>query len=145
MHPIVGKLGLMPADRIVVPKSGLRVVQHHAVYLGQNQKGQDLLAENKIGFGVRLITADEFFKDVIEVTRIEKFTGDNYERKIVVRNALHRLGQPYNLINYNCQHFANEVIEGKKESEQVNNFFKGVKAVGAFIVFAAIIYEISKD
>ena len=145
MHPMISKLGLLPADRIIVPKSGLRLVQHLAVYLGQNQYGLDIIAENKIGYGVRLVTAEDFFKDVIEVTRVEKFRGSNSERKVVVQNALLKLNQPYDLINYNCQHFANEITKGKIESEQVNNVFgilKGVAAIFALISLGALI---SKD
>lgn len=112
-------LNLKPGDRIVVPKSGLRLIQHHAIYLGQNHKGQHLIAENKIGMGVRVVTAEEFFRDVIEITGIERFTGSNSERKKTVQKALSKLGLPYNLINYNCQHFVNDVLQNRVESEQV--------------------------
>jgi hypothetical protein len=135
MHPIVSKLGLMPADRIVVPKSGFRVVQHHAVYLGQNQRGQDLIAENKIGFGVRLITADEFFKDVIEVTRIERFNGSNYERNKAVEKAISLKGKHYDLFSFNCEHYANTVQHKNSHSSQVK---KGVGIVAAFFLGAII-------
>lgn len=128
-------LNLKPADRIVVPKSGLRIVQHHAIYLGQNNLGQDLIAENKIGFGVRLITADDFFKDVIEITRIERFKDSNYERKLAVQKALSKCGVPYDLINYNCQHFANEIQYNLIKSDQVDGLFEGLKvAAGVAIV-----------
>lgn len=116
-------LNLKPGDRIVVPKSGLRLIQHHAIYLGQNHQGQHLIAENKIGIGVRVVTAEEFFRDVIEVTHIERFAGSNSERKTAVQKALSKLGLPYNLINYNCQHFANDVQYGRVQSEQVEKGF----------------------
>jgi hypothetical protein len=131
-------LNLKQADRIVVPKSGLRIVQHHAIYLGQNYEGQHLIAENKIGFGVRLVTADDFFKDVIEITRIERFKGSNYERKLAVQKALSKCDILYDLINYNCQHFANEVQYGKVESEHVENLFAGVKVAAGFLLLFAI-------
>lgn len=143
MHPLVYNLGLLPADRIVVPKSGLRIVQHHAVYLGKNQLGQDLIAENKIGYGVRLVTADEFFQDVLEVTSIERFSGNNHERKVVIQNALNRLNAPYDLINYNCQHFANEVLKGKAESEQVNNVVNALKIAATLFLFVAVVETFS--
>jgi uncharacterized protein YycO len=131
----VKKLGLEPGDRIVVPKSGLRIVQHHALYLGQNHQGIDLMAENKIGFGVRLVTASKFFADVIEVTRIEKFHGTNYQRKLAVQKALQKIGQPYHLINYNCQHFANEIQYNLIKSGQVDGLFEGLKvAAGVALV-----------
>lgn len=138
MNKIIKQYNLLPGDRIVVPKSEIRIVQHHAIYLGQNHQGQYLVAENKIGFGVRLITADEFFKDVIEVTRIERFKGSNYERKFVVQKALSKCGFPYDLINYNCQHFANEVQHGKIESEQVENLFAGMKVAAGFLLLFVI-------
>jgi hypothetical protein len=128
-------LNLKPADRIIVPKSGLRIVQHHAIFLGQNDLGQDLIAENKIGFGVRVITAEIFFKDDIEITRIERFKGTNYERKVAIQKALSKRGLPYNLINYNCQHFASEVQYGKPESEQVKNAFIGLAAIFLISLF----------
>ena len=135
MNQKIQKLGLLPADRIVVPKSGLRIVQHHALYLGKNHQGVDLIAENKIGFGVRLVTADDFFKNVIEVTRIEKFNGNNYQRRIAVQKALDKLGQPYHLIDYNCQHFANEVQYNFIKSDQVEGLFEGLKiAAGVALV-----------
>ncbi len=138
-------LNLKPADRIVVPKSGLRIVQHHAIYLGQNHQGQHLIAENKIGFGVRLVTADDFFKDVIGVTKIERFKGSNYERKLAVQKALNKCGLPYDLINYNCQHFANEVQYGKIESEQVESLFAGMKVAAGFLLVFAIAGLLTND
>ena len=136
MNHIIKILSLLPADRIVVPKSGLRIVQHHALYLGKNHMGVDLIAENKIGFGVRLVTADDFFKDVIEVTRTERFKGDNFQRRIAVQRALDKLGQPYHLIDYNCQHYANEVQHSLIKSDQVDGLFDGLKiAAGvAFVI-----------
>lgn len=139
MNQKIKQLGLLPADRIVVPKSGLRIVQHHAVYLGQNHLGVDLIAENKIGFGVRLVTAEDFFKDVIEVTRIEKFNRSNYERKLAVQKALDKLGQPYHLIDYNCQHFGNEIQYNLIKSDQVDRLFEGLKmAAGVTLVFGLL-------
>jgi uncharacterized protein YycO len=129
MNSIIKQYNLKPGDRIVVPKSGLRIVYHHVIYLGQNDQGVDLIIENKIGYGVRIITADEFFSDVIEIARIERFKGISYEREIAIQKALSKVGLPYNLITYNCQHFANEVQYGKVESAQVTNAFASLFAV----------------
>lgn len=145
MNKIIKQYSLLPGDRIVVPKSGLRMVQHHALYLGQNYQGVDLIAENKIGFGVRLISADDFFKNVIEITKIEKFPGNNLQRKLAVQKALHKLGQPYSLINYNCQHFANEIQHGKMESDQVNNFFTAVKIAVAIFLLSKLSNSFTND
>lgn len=120
MSQIIKELGLLPGDRIVVPKSWLNFIQHHAIYLGQNKQGQHFIAENKVGVGVRLTNVEDFFSGVKSVTRIERFTGNNYQRKLAVQKALSKLHLPYDLINYNCQHFANEVQYGEVESDQVS-------------------------
>ncbi len=85
MNQKIRQLGLSPADRIIIPKSALRIVQHHALYLGQNHMSVDLIAENKIGLGVRLVWADDFFKDVIEDISIKRFNGTNNQRKLAVQ------------------------------------------------------------
>ena len=138
-------LNLQPGDRIVVPKSGVRLVQHHAIYLGTNCQGQNLIAENKIGHGVILVTADDFFKDVIEITRIEKFPGTNNEMKLAVQKALLKTGQTYDLIDYNCESFVNEIQYGKIESKQVKNLLDGLKVVAVALLFLTAINSIFND
>jgi hypothetical protein len=110
---------LKPGDKIVVPKSSMHIVQHHAIYLGQNHWGIDLIAENVFGLSVRIIPADQFFNENPLITRIERFNGENFQRRIAIERALEKLGQPYNLINYNCEHFANYVQTGVAKSSQV--------------------------
>lgn len=109
---------LKPGDRIVAPKSLAGLVQHHAVYLGSNYAGQNLIGENVYGKHVRVLTAEQFFLANPKVTRIERFSGTNYDRQVAVKRALKLLGQPYDLINFNCEHFANFVQHGKSESNQ---------------------------
>lgn len=136
MNAIIQRYSIKPADRIVVPKSNLRFVQHHAIYLGQDDYGQDWIAENKIGYGVRLITAESFFRDTISITRIERFAGTNYDRKASVQKALRELGKPYSLINYNCESFANYVQNGFRESNQVKWGF-GLSLLALLIIGVA--------
>jgi len=127
---IIRELNLEPGDRIVVPKSLFGIIQHHALYLGYNSQGQHLICENMIGVGVRLIRVEDFFKHVIHVTRIEKFKGNNFERKQLVEKALSKLGKPYSLINYNCESFCNDVQHNVIKSGQVST--------GLFIGFVGI-------
>ncbi len=139
------KFNLKPGDRIIVPKSGFRIIQHHALFLGQNYHGVDLIAENKLGCGVRLITADDFFKDVIDVTDIVLFNGSNFERKIVVQKALKKIGEPYDLINYNCEHFANEIQTGKVESFQIEKFLSSFKIAALVLILLGFVSLIAND
>lgn len=112
--------GIKPADRIVTPKSNLNIVKHHAIYLGQNHQGIDLIIENVIGEGVKVVTASDFFNRQLSITRIEKYPGSDYNRAAAVKVALQNIGQPYDLINFNCESFANLVQYGHKSSSQSN-------------------------
>lgn len=118
---LVKHYNLKPGDRVVVPKSQWQLVQHHALYLGYDDFGNHYMCENVIGIGVKLTRLEYFFNGVKKVTRIERYTGNNYDRKRVVQNALSKLGQPYNLINYNCESFVNDALLNKVQSKQVGN------------------------
>ncbi len=119
MNPILRKYNVKPGDAIVRPKSAFEIVEHYGILLGRTHDGRELIAENHCNDGVRVITADEFFKEVPKISRIKPFTGDNVARKRVVHNALAKVGQPYSLINYNCEHFANHIQTGRPSSQQV--------------------------
>lgn len=129
---LVNHLKLEPGDRVVVPKSHWQLIQHHALYLGYDDFGQHYMCENVIGIGVKLTRVSDFFKGVAYVTRIEKFTGGSIERKAVVQNALSKLGQPYNLISYNCESYVNDALYRKSHSRQVANI-AGVFALAILI------------
>jgi hypothetical protein len=129
---LVNKLNLQPGDRVVVPKSQWQLVQHHALYLGYDEFGNHYMCENVIGIGVRLVKVEDFFNGVIKITRIEKYVGNNYDRKIIVQNALAKLGQPYSLINYNCESFVNDILLRTAHSNQVGNLF-GLLALAVVI------------
>jgi uncharacterized protein YycO len=135
MRNAIQQLALLPGDRVVVPKSEFRLVQHHALYIGKNHHDEDLMIENKIGIGVRVVSAEEFFRDVIDVTRIERFTGTNRDRRLAVQRALSMIGVPYHLINYNCQHFANEIQHNRVESDQVQKGVFGVVVLALLGLF----------
>lgn len=114
-------LNLQPADRLVVPKSNARLVQHHAIYIGIDKNGIEWIAENMVGHGVRLVTAAAFFRDVIEVTRVERFKGTFAEREQAVQHAIALIGTNYDLIRFNCEHYANVVQHKQEVSNQVKN------------------------
>ncbi|WP_396191823.1 lecithin retinol acyltransferase family protein [Flavobacterium sp.] len=127
---LISELNLEPGDRIVVPKSLFGIIQHHALYLGYDSLGQHLICENIIGVGVKLTRVDVFFQDVKSITRIEKFQGNNFERRKLIEKALSKIGMPYSLINYNCESFCNDVQHNVIKSAQVS--------VGLFIGFVGI-------
>jgi hypothetical protein len=126
-----------PSDRIVVPESDLRWIQHHAIYLGKDANNVTWFAENKIGKGVQFIPANKFLPDVIEITRIEPFNGTQSQRKHAVQSALALKGKDYDLLHFNCEHYANLV----QHKIQISNQVKTGLALGVITLFAAILFN----
>lgn len=112
---------LKPADRLVLPKSELGLVQHHAIYLGKDAFGNRQYIENYIGKGVRVIDESHLFRDGFIATRIEPFMGINFQRIEAVKRAISLIGKQYDLINFNCEHYANTVQHKRSYSNQVVN------------------------
>jgi uncharacterized protein YycO len=139
MHSVLKRYAIRPGDRIVEPKSNLRIVQHHSIYLGSDMNGTDWIIENKVGFGVRLISADEYFRTVIEITRVERFNGTQGDRRRLVERALEQVGQPYSYINYNCEGFANYVQHGHNYSRQAGVGIS-LSAFSLLLIAAAVIW-----
>jgi len=88
-----------------------------------------------VGVGVKLTSVTDFFKNTTKITRIERFVGTIHGRKAIIQNALSKLGQPYNLLNYNCEHFVNDVLKKKPVSRQVTTAF-GIAAIVTLIGIA---------
>jgi hypothetical protein len=125
---------LEPGDRIVVPITLLSITQHHAIYYGQIN-GIHYFIENKNGFGVRLITAEQFIIENPSITRIQKFPGDAYDRTYAIQKAYKLLGKKYDLLGYNCEHFANDIQHSVNTSPQVK---VGI-ALGIFTLLILVI------
>lgn len=124
---------LMPGDRLVLPKSELGMIQHHAIYIGNDAYGNRLYIENHINDGVRAVSETYLFRDGYHLTRIEPFNGNNIQRNEAVKRAKHLIGKPYNLINFNCEHYANTVQHNRSYSKQIGN---GVVAVVAIALLS---------
>ena len=102
-------LRLSIGDRLIFPKSLFNIVQHHCVYLGRIN-GVECFIENKQGKGVQLISADHILSEASSITRIVKFQPSwYYSESDLIKSAIYRIGTSYDLVNYNCEHFANEI------------------------------------
>jgi len=135
---IVNHYNLMPGDTIVTPKSSLELVQHYATYLGADDYGFHYVCDNNIGTGVKLMYVTAFFSSISKITRIEKFTGSNTERVQVVQKALSLLGRPYDLINYNCESFSNDIRYNQPKSKQSQNALALLATTATVLLIAAI-------
>lgn len=130
---------LKSCDRLVLPKSSLGLVQHHVIYIGKDSQGKRLYIENAIGRGVQLISEAYLFRDGYQITRIERFNGTQHQRSMGVKAAIQLIGTEYDLINFNCEHYANAIQHNRSYSDQV-----GMGMVLGLFALAALSIKFSK-
>lgn len=136
-YPIL--LTLKIGDRLVVPKSTLNLVQHHAIYLGF-QNGRFWIIENKDGIGVRVVDSDVFFADVNIITRVERFISrSGYSRNDLAIYALSKKGKSYSLLHYNCETFCNDIQHHVPKSDQAETGL----AISAFAGIAILLIALA--
>jgi hypothetical protein len=81
-----------------------------------------------------------------KLSSIEEFAGGQQvtvELEILYTNEVHRrfweltIGKiKYDLVNFNCEHFARYLLEGQAESKQVNGMLFAVLTILALVVIA---------
>lgn len=135
----IKKYGLLLGDEIIVPKSGFNIVQHHALYIGNDAYGSHWIVENNYQAGVRKVEASRFFQENPIINKVNRFFGTDQSRDCVVKDALSKIGTQYNLFKYNCEHFTNHVRNGHPTSKQVQ-FIKLFLAAIAVSVVAFALY-----
>jgi Lecithin retinol acyltransferase len=105
-------------DRLVRTKGGI-LSKHHVLYAGF-WNDNHLIAENQIGFGVRYITLDQFLNEG-KLNRVE-YNNYNETSQIEIINRINKkVDTGYSLLEYNCEHFVNEILTGIAESKQIKN------------------------
>ena len=126
---------LKPGDRLISPKSAFGLIKHHAIYLGYDENYNHYMIENLDTTGVSLTRLDTYFLKNPEIVAYKRYSGSNEQRKVMIQRALSKVGQPYSLITYNCEHFANQVQHNDSSSGQVA---VGVITLGILALFAAL-------
>lgn len=109
--------------------------RHYMVYVGFIN-GVESIAENQQGVGVRYLPLTTALKQG-KIIAHEKFTGNDYERLLVKSKIDELIGTDYNLVNFNCEHFARKVTTGKAHSKQVNNTCLLLLGVGTATLLAS--------
>ena len=117
---------LQIGDRLIRTKGGI-FTRHHAIYVGNNW-----VAENQSGFGVRYISLPEFLNDG-ESKDVINYNFDYQSQQIILQRIQNKIGKAYNLFTYNCEHFANEVLKSKPTSSQVQNSV-GIGLLGVLLL-----------
>jgi len=72
--------------------------------------------------------------DIATLERVEKFTGSDYARNQIIAKINSLLGTQYDLVNFNCEHFAELIQNGSVKSKQVGNVFLGLLAIALVAV-----------
>lgn len=114
---------LKPIDAIVLRKKFMGMVDHYAIYLGNDEMGTPKFVANFIE-GVNIISDQEIKEQLQKYVpeRIERFQGSNEERQSAIERAWSKIGEKaYNLLSNNCEHFKNWVHYGRQISKQVDN------------------------
>ena len=106
---------LKVGDRLV--RNKLVFSKHHGIYVGFHN-GQHLFAENNLPNGVQYVTFEQFL-DGQRLERVEPFKGSEFQRNQIIPFINSKVGTNYDLLKYNCEHFANEIQTGKSHSKQV--------------------------
>lgn len=138
------KHGLSPADRIVQPIFQTGLSKHHSIYLGTDQHGMEWVAENDKFGGVVLTKVNDFFKEKKCFT-IQRFCGNFHDRKAAVQRALSKVGAPYDLLNFNCEHYAEYVQTGNTGSKQVDWVKNLVLYTLLAIFIGGLVYNIANS
>ena len=114
--------GLQPGDRVLTHKSLWGIIKHHSLYVGMDADWNAWVIENVVGEGVRWTRLDDLISRNGAITGIERFYGSEAQRNASINKALARIGLPYDVLSYNCEHFVNDVLYDQRKSQQVEVF-----------------------
>lgn len=126
---------LQKADVLIVKQRSFDLLDHYLVYIGNGE-----FIANMSG-GIRSINIYELknFEGQFYPVRLRQFIGTEWERQLALQRADKCLHPSYSLLYSNCEHFANFVQYGKKQSLQ------STKASLALITAGAMVSKDSKS
>ncbi|MEZ5196375.1 MAG: hypothetical protein R2764_08245 [Bacteroidales bacterium] len=130
VNDFINQNNLLPADVIVVGKKNINLLDHYVIYMGEDN-GNHWFIANIIDKGVTWLSESDVQEYIIRYAPkgLRRFPHGIERRREAVELAINKVGEGYNLITYNCEHFANEVQFRKAESKQVDDVAKGLLTV----------------
>ncbi len=119
---------LRTGDRIITEKGPLS--RHHSIVVAF-PGSVPLIAENLAGRGVQYITLEDFLQRTGSSKMwIQGFPRSEAARDGVVAQINALIGNPNNLVSFNCEHFANLIQNGVAVSKQVDAAILGAAVIG---------------
>jgi len=119
---------LQKADVLVVRDRNFDLFDHYLVYIGNGQ----FVANMSGGIWIMDIYQLKHFEGRYYPIRLRKFEGSDVERTGAMQRAHECLQPSYSLLYSNCEHFANYVQFGKKQSLQSTKASLALITAGAF-------------
>ncbi len=108
---------------------------HVGIYLGQDYLGRDWVIHNDKGGYVKEDLLSTFAAGH-PISLAQRTARTLWEQQQIIARARSLLGQQFDLINFNCEHFANYAQAGKASSPQLR-FAAGAAAVFSLILLFA--------
>ncbi|NOZ33940.1 MAG: hypothetical protein GXO80_01400 [Chlorobi bacterium] len=139
LNSFIKQNNLKQTDAIVLKKRFLGLVDHYVLFMGY--RGNQPVFVANYNDGVQEVPKSELDKylKVLKPERIERFPGNESERKFAFKRAISRLGEKaYNYFGNNCGHFKNYVHIGENYSEQVDKVGNVGLIAGAGLGIAGI-------
>src|SRR5258708_5193992 len=112
----------------------IEVVGPFPRHVGVYAAGRGIIHNSKGGF-VQL-TDPATFSGGKPMRAIWRVGGMWYEQEVAVNRAMSLIGQPYNLLNFNCEHAAYYAITGKRRSPQLGLALAALAFVGLLVLIA---------
>ncbi|HZE84440.1 MAG TPA: lecithin retinol acyltransferase family protein [Puia sp.] len=129
----IEQTGLQTGDRLIRQKGPFS--SHHVIFV-QTSNGP-LVAENQAGKGVQYVTLEDFLRNAGTGTiQIQKFSGTEADRQAVISRINALIGTSYNLVNFNCEHFAELIQTGVAVSKQVGAAVLSALLIGICLAIA---------
>ncbi|MGD1845757.1 MAG: hypothetical protein ACFB10_10235 [Salibacteraceae bacterium] len=82
---------------------------HYGIYIGE-LNGTVIVAENRNSSGIRFVTYHKFL-DGKKLVGCERFDGKEEDRKLVLPFLEKLIGEDYDLVKFNCEHFSSSLNE----------------------------------
>ncbi|MCB0699306.1 MAG: lecithin retinol acyltransferase family protein [Chitinophagales bacterium] len=129
MNSLASKYNLRPGDSLITPITLTGISKHYVVYVGNG-----MYMENHHIQGVQYVSEYQLMKRNKPIIKINRFTGSDIQRRHAINRAHSLLGNPYDLITFNCEHFANAVQSGFVRSKQVDTTIGIVSIIGLILL-----------
>jgi hypothetical protein len=130
-YPLTDPTKLNLGD-ITARKMRIDGTEHWAVVVATGNTPEDVKLIELSPQGAREVNLTTFLGEKHSF-RIVKFTGATYTAEEIVRRAREALAKgdkTYQLLQYNCEHFARECVTGRPECQQADTIRESGRKVG---------------